>query len=65
MGVAECPETATRARAAWPRRLLVYQDRTGVRRRLRCGEILSFLYVKAKNVAADHAGKWASGDVWT
>jgi IS1 family transposase len=34
-------------------------------RRIQCDEIWSFVYAKAKNVPADHAGEWGYGDVWT
>ncbi len=45
-----------------------YQDRTlrGLKaKRIQCDEIWAFVYAKAKNVPADHAGEWGYGDVWT
>lgn len=45
-----------------------YQDRTlrGLKcRRIQCDEIWAFVYSKAKNVPADHAGEVGYGDVWT
>ncbi len=45
-----------------------YQDRTlrGLKcRRIQCDEIWAFVYAKAKNVPADHAGEVGYGDVWT
>jgi IS1 family transposase len=45
-----------------------YQDRTlrNIKsRRIQCDEIWSFVYAKAKNVPADHAGEWGYGDCWT
>jgi len=34
-------------------------------KRIRCDEIWSFVYSKAKNVPAEHQGKFGYGDVWT
>jgi len=45
-----------------------YQDETlrGLKlKRIQCDEIWSFVYAKAKNVPADHAGESGYGDVWT
>ena len=45
-----------------------YQDETLRNlksRRIQCDEIWSFVYAKAKNVPAKHAGEWGYGDVWT
>src|SRR5437867_10138609 len=45
-----------------------YQDQTLRNlkcKRIQCDEIWSFVYAKAKNVPADHAGEFGYGDVWT
>jgi len=45
-----------------------YQDeklRGLTSKRIQCDEIWAFVYAKAKNVPADHAGEIGYGDVWT
>jgi len=47
---------------------LDYQDkamRNLTCQKLQCDEIWSFVYAKAKNVPAEHEGKFGYGDVWT
>src|SRR5712691_5181095 len=34
-------------------------------RRIQCDEMWQYVYAKAKNVPADHAGEFGYGDVWT
>jgi IS1 family transposase len=45
-----------------------YQQRTLINltsSRIECDEVWAFVYAKAKNVPAEHAGEWGYGDVWT